>query len=74
MTKQSASLREFRRTFLGVSIRDLERLHGIDRSYLSKVESGTVPNAKRVPRLATIYGLTIEGFYRVAGLVDEVAA
>jgi len=55
-----------------LTLREVEETTGVSNAYLSQLENDKIkrPSANVLYKLATLYGMTIEGLLQAAGIVD----
>ncbi len=56
-----------------LTLRDVEEATGVSNAYLSQLENDKIkkPSANVLYKLATLYGMTIEGLLQAAGIVEK---
>lgn len=56
-----------------LTLREVEDSTGVSNAYLSQLENDKIkrPSANVLYKLATLYGMTIEGLLQAAGIVDK---
>lgn len=56
-----------------LTLREVEDTTGVSNAYLSQLENDKIkkPSANVLYKLATLYGMTIEGLLQAAGIVDK---
>ena len=71
--KTLGALLKFGREGLSLTLREVEDTTGVSNAYLSQLENNKIkkPSANVLYKLATLYGMTIEGLLQAAGIVEK---
>src|SRR5690349_1195257 len=71
--KTLGQILKFGREGKGLTLRDVEDTIGVSNAYLSQLENDKIkkPSANVLYKLATLYGMTIEGLLQAAGMVEK---
>jgi transcriptional regulator with XRE-family HTH domain len=71
--KTLGSILRFGRDGKGFTLREVEEATGVSNAYLSQLENDKIkkPSANVLYKLATLYGMTIEGLLQAAGIVEK---